>query len=141
MGGTEVLRAVSGWVTDGVAVELPARLTSPDLQLSRGTMRQFDANFDVEKSRTGGQIEGVADDSEAFKAGLRNGQSLRRYSVMSGDGQGPPTAEVEVLTDGEVKTIRYTAIGPPMTVRQYVLRKGMRELAGSCGPPGICEPL
>lgn len=118
----EMLRHIERVVRDGAAVELPSHLVEPNLKLVSGEMREFDPNIDIEKTRKEKKLAGIVEGSEAYKAGLRNGQQLVKFNVDSGDGSKAPIADVEVMIDGKKEKIQFEAIGPPKKVRQYVVK-------------------
>lgn len=118
--GADVAATVRAWVIDGTSVELPETLTSPALRLTSKAMRTFDRNFDPDASQREGQVVGVIADSEAFKAGLRDGQKLLGFSIKGGSPTEPPSAIVEVEVDGQPKRIEYEAVSNPKPVRAYV---------------------
>lgn len=118
----EMLRHVEMVVRDGAAVELPSHLVEPNLKMVSGEMREFDPNIDIEKTRKEKKLAGIVEGSEAYKAGLRNGQQLLKFNVDSGDGSKAPIADVEVMIDGKKEKIQFEAIGPPKKVRQYVVK-------------------
>ncbi len=120
--GADVAATVRAWVIDGISVELPEALTSPALRLTSQTMRTFDRNFDADASQREGQVIGVIADSEAFKAGLRDGQKLLGFTIKGGSPTEPPSAIVDVEIDGQPKRIEYKAVSNPRPVRAYVPR-------------------
>ncbi len=113
----EVVQEIRRIVVDGAEVPLPERLTDPALELTQGQVARFDPGFDLAATNESQQLVGVREDGPAYSAGLRNGQSLQRFSFQSG--QSPPRAHIVVLIDGEPTTIEYEAVGPPQPVRMY----------------------
>jgi predicted metalloprotease with PDZ domain len=106
-------------VVEGHEVELPQQLSEPQMELAIARSRSFHPGIDLEATRESKRIAGVEENSNAWQAGLRNGQELRGFSVNSTDQ--PPIAEVTVLIDDEPTIIKYEALGPPQDVRVYRL--------------------
>ncbi len=104
-------------VVAGAEVPIPTAIAEPALTLKSAQARSYDPGFDLEKSRDSKIICGVRESSEAWLAGLRDGQTLQRYSLQNGNGA--PTAEVVVLIDGEAKKIEYTPLSAPQEIRVY----------------------
>jgi hypothetical protein len=120
----ETLMQVRESVLRGNEVPIPQSLREPKLELAKGKMQSYDPCFDLEKSRETKKVVGVVQSSNAFQAGLRNDQQLRRFSVDSA--ANPPIAELTVIDNGMEKQIRYEALGAPRDVRAF--RQPRKEL-------------
>ncbi len=81
---TEAAAVLRAAIVDGKELPLPQQLLTPALKLRKGMSQSFDPKFDTEATRTDGRVSGVLEDGPAFKAGLRNGQKLRRFDVRTG---------------------------------------------------------
>jgi predicted metalloprotease with PDZ domain len=103
----------------GADIPTPSDVSEPKLALATAQTRSFAPGFDIEKTREAKQLVGVIESSEAWNAGLRDGQILQGLSIQSGNG--PPTAEVTILIDGEAKKVEYTPLSEPRQIRVYQL--------------------
>ncbi|MBL9150077.1 MAG: hypothetical protein JNM94_15425 [Phycisphaerae bacterium] len=105
---------------DGKDVPLPTSLERPKLRLVAKRVQTFDPGLDREASMKSGEVTGVRDGGAAHRAGLRNGQRLRAFTIAPGaDRTTPPRAKVEIDADGAPRTIEYDAISEPKDVRAY----------------------
>ena len=111
----EQLRAI---VEDGSKIELPSRLTEPECRLGKAKVKAFDPGFDLEKAQQTKKIEGVKEDGNAFRAGLRNGQTIRSLSIYQGN---DPKAELEVMEDGKIMSINYEPVSEFGEIPAYEL--------------------
>ena len=81
----------------------------------------FDAGFDLGPSWKARKIEGVKENSAAWKAGIRNGLLLNGYSMNSADVQAP--VQIQVEENGTKKTISYVAMSAEkIEVPQFQLK-------------------
>lgn len=76
----------------------------------------FDVGFDLQPSIRDRVVTGLRDDTEAYRAGLRNGMPLMRWSVYGGDPNKEAVFRVEV--DGETKDIAYLPKGHAVTAHR-----------------------
>lgn len=111
----EQLRAI---VEVGGGIDLPRRLTEPSCRLGKAKVKTFDPGFSLEKAQQTKQIEGVKEDGNAYRAGLRNGQKIRTLSIFEGN---DPKAEIEVMDDGKIKSIKYEAVSEFGEISAYEL--------------------
>ena len=65
----------------------------------------FDLGFDFEKTQQAKKVIGVKEDSAAYKAGIREGQSLLGWGVYYGEMN--QEAEIVVDMDGKAKSMKY----------------------------------
>ena len=115
----ELLARIRSIVMEGADIPLPEQLTSLNAQLSTVKASVFDVGFDLEASRSSKIITGVRESSNAYMAGLRDGQKLRQMSIYQGDN---PSAELEVLVDNQPQQITYKPVGDGEEIQAYVAK-------------------
>ncbi len=113
---TALIRAA---ILDGADIPLPDTMTEPPLALRAHEARAFDPGFDTAATVKAKVITGLREGSEAFKAGLRDGQKLLSMSVSSGDSTSPPAARVGVDDGSGKRDITFDPLGPPTPSRRY----------------------
>lgn len=92
-------------VEQGQLIRLTSRSLGPNFTLTYQPVQQFDLGFDFEQSRENKMVNGVALNSRAYQAGLRDGQQLIGYSVAFGDVSKP--VELKVISDEGSRDIKY----------------------------------
>ncbi|MFO0829529.1 MAG: hypothetical protein U0572_15430 [Phycisphaerales bacterium] len=118
--GPEFAAQLRAAIFDGADVPIPERVTRPELRLSTQTMRTFDPGLEIDASHESGTVKGVRDGTEAYRAGLRNGQKLVSATIVPGaDQRTAPKAVIEIEIDGATKRVEYDAISEPKRVRRY----------------------
>lgn len=113
----EVISHVRDSVLQGGNVSIPKSISEPRLELAKGQLQSYEPGFDFEKSRQSKRIVGVIESSNAYQAGVREDQPIRRFSVDSA--ANPPIAELTVIENGVEKQTRYEALSAPREVRLY----------------------
>jgi predicted metalloprotease with PDZ domain len=110
----EQMGQLRAMVDDGANVPLPAALGNC-ATLKSVSQAVVDPGFD-EKSLETKRIAGVDPAGPAYRAGIRDGQEVFRYSIYHED----PTKDVllGVIVDGEKKLIRYSA-AKQRNIEQY----------------------
>jgi len=111
------------YVEHGGSIRVPDDALGPCVQARIEAIGKFDLGFD-RSSITGKtkQVIGVTADSEAYKAGLRDGQQLLGWSIYNGD----PTKQVKltIKTDTGRQVITYLPQGERVSVQQFILDQG-----------------
>ncbi len=120
--GNEFAGQLRGIVIDGALPTLPERLTEPLATLTETTVYDFDPGFDVDESIDAGTVIGVRQGGPAYAAGLRDGQTLRGYSVHFNEPDKQITLTVD--DDGALQEISFYPRGASMQVPKYVLDQG-----------------
>jgi len=116
--GPEVFADVRDYVHAGKTFPLPAQALGPCFKVEKQLLYTFKAGFDVDAMYQGGVIRGVEPESEAFRAGLRDGQSVLQTSGINPN-DANQAIEINVLDSGQPKRIRYFPRGSAAQVDQY----------------------
>jgi predicted metalloprotease with PDZ domain len=107
------------WIGQKISITdtLDANALGPEARLEKVAMGPFDLGFDFAVSQAQKSISGVQKNGPAFKAGLRNGQKLKGWSIYWDD----PAKEVEFKIEekGGEKKIRYLPVGKKSKIPQY----------------------
>jgi len=108
-----------GIVVSGATPELDPELFAPCFEMRVEPLAGFDLGFDFAGSRAAKAIQGVRAGSNAAAAGLRNGQSVRGWSVRYGD----PTSPVKITVEeaGEERAITYLPTSERIPTPQFHL--------------------
>jgi predicted metalloprotease with PDZ domain len=114
-------------VVDGATAEIDPKLLEPCLHGRIERIGPYDPGFDVSALHTRGVLTGVAPDSNAYRAGLRNGQRVVSWSVRHGDPLHP--LEIAIDDGGVARTFRYLPQGKPVGVVQF---RGDKEPSTAC---------
>ena len=77
----------------------------------------YDLGFDLNASKVKMEVIGVTDGGPAYVAGLRNGQTLKGWSVVSDPDK---LASVSVETESGTKKLTFYPRGKPVNVWQYL---------------------
>jgi predicted metalloprotease with PDZ domain len=96
-------------------------------QLHTEMIGKFELGFDRSSITSDAkQVVGVKPDSEAYKAGLRDGQKLLGWSIYNGD----PMKQVRltIKTDNGKQVLTYYAQGPKTPIQQFILDTGENSL-------------
>jgi predicted metalloprotease with PDZ domain len=108
------------YVERGGSVQVPDDALGPCVQARIEAIGKFDLGFDRSSitSETK-KVIGVKGDSEAYKAGLRDGQQLLGWSIYNGD----PTKQVKltIKTDAGRQVITFLPQGEKVSVQQFIL--------------------
>lgn len=120
--GAEFAGVVRAAVVEGADVPLPETLSDPAARLTRVQQRNFEPGFDLEAAQREKVIRGVREGGPAWRAGLRDGQTLRGMNVNSGGPGSPPSAEVTIDENGRARAIRFEPLSEPRSVPVYVRR-------------------
>ena len=108
------------YVEHGGSIQVPDDSLGPCVQARIEAIGKFDLGFD-RSSITGEakKVIGVTAESEAYKAGLRDGQQLLGWSIDNGD----PTKQVKltIKTDTGRQAITYFPQGEKVSVQQFIL--------------------
>jgi predicted metalloprotease with PDZ domain len=116
---TKVLRQS---VEQGGSLRVPEGSLGPCVQSRVETLAKFDAGFDQAVLKQGNKIvSGVEPGSEAYKAGLRDGQELTAWSIHNNDS----TKQIRLTiknSDGN-QVITYYPQGEKVSVQQFQIDK------------------
>jgi predicted metalloprotease with PDZ domain len=116
----EARGALAQAVEPGAKMPVPGDgALGPCAHLLMKQVQVFDLGFDFKASMTAHRVTGVAEEGPAFKAGLRNGQTLNGWSVYYD--QPEKMATFHVRTEGGPKVIQYYPSRIVAGVPQYDL--------------------
>lgn len=108
------------YVKEGGEIPIPENALGPCVRASIEKTFKFDLGFDRRCVKSEGKIVfGVEADSEAWKAGLRNGQRLLSWSIHNGDTSKEVRLTVQTA-DGE-HVLRYYPRGPDISIQRFTL--------------------
>jgi predicted metalloprotease with PDZ domain len=103
----------------GAPAKLEPTMLEPCLRGSVVDVTSFDAGFDESEAKLHKVVSGVAVDSRAYRAGLRNGQKLASWTIHEGD---PEVAAEVTIEDGTTKrTVRYLPEGKRLIRTAFAL--------------------
>jgi predicted metalloprotease with PDZ domain len=120
---------------DGVFASVDAKLLEPCLHGRLEPMGPYDTGFDEGAARANHVVSGVAAGSNAYKAGLRNGQRIVSWKAYRGEPRLPLEA---ILGDGggdggkdggATRSVSYLPEGKPVPVVQF---RADAKLADAC---------
>jgi predicted metalloprotease with PDZ domain len=97
---------------DGAHLELPVDVFGQNYRLPPATIPCFDLGFDFERTRAAKVITGLVPDSAAARAGLREGDVVRGFSVAFGQVDTPVVVTVSD-NSGSVREVKYLPQGHP----------------------------
>jgi predicted metalloprotease with PDZ domain len=113
-------REFARYAENGGAIPVPDNALDPCVQSRIEMIGNFELGFDRSSiSAEPHRVLGVQPDSEAYKAGLRDGQQLLGWSIVNGD----PTKQVKltIKTENGRQVITYYPQGNKVPVQQFVL--------------------
>jgi hypothetical protein len=116
-------------VIDGADVPLPEKLGSCAERTS-GTRAVVDPGFDAQTSMQNKRVSGVVADGPAWRAGIRDGQELFRWSIYNDDPS--KDALLGVVVDGEKKMIRFSPAKQVEISEYWATVQG--DAAKACSP-------
>ncbi len=119
-GGAEIVSDIRDYIGLGRTLPLPERAMGACYRVGNRYLYIFDAGFDVEAIYQTGVIRGVKEESEAYKAGLRNGQTVIRSSAINPNDTNQ-FVEMTVAESGQPKLVRYYPRVKGPEVDQYEL--------------------
>jgi predicted metalloprotease with PDZ domain len=112
-------RLLRRYIEVGSTIPVPEFALAPCVRVRTERAPGFELGFDEESVRTKFVVSGVKPDSEAFKAGVRDGQKITRYSVNWNDTSKPVRLTVR-SSDGD-HTFEYYPRGPSREIQQYYM--------------------
>jgi predicted metalloprotease with PDZ domain len=120
------------YVEYGGSIRVPETALGPCVQSHVEVSPKYDLGFDRRSMRGDDKkVFGVEPGSEAFKAGLRDGQNLAGWSFNSGDA----SKQVRLTISGEdgKRTLAYYPRGPGVSAQQFNLDNArFSSSAGTC---------
>jgi len=107
-------QAFRSFVEEGAAIPIPDLPSNSCLKLAKDTVSLFDLGFDADVLRASRRISSVKRDSEAFKAGVRDGEEVSGMSIYWGDVNKP--VRLTVQTRDGMQSIEYFPKGRPVSI-------------------------
>jgi len=101
----EFAKLLRAFIVDGVTPQIPADLLDPIATMKTEPLGRYDLGFDFQATQRDRIFRGVAPDSRAYQAGLRDGQAVGGWSIHFGEATTPVT--IQIRTDDGVSTISY----------------------------------
>jgi predicted metalloprotease with PDZ domain len=109
-------------IDKGLLIPVMSVSAGPSLAAQTMMMGKFELGFDLSTSWKNKKITGLKEGSNAWTAGLRNGQSIVGYSINFDDFSQP--SAIDIMEDGIKKTINYVPMSAEkMEVPQLVITK------------------
>lgn len=116
--GPTAVSDVRDYIALGHPLPLPAGALGNCFELRKKTFFTFAAGFDIDTMYRSRVIRGVNETSEAYKAGLRDGQAVLGSSTINPN---DPNQQIEITVAGAggSQTVRYYPRGSATEVDQY----------------------
>jgi predicted metalloprotease with PDZ domain len=122
------------FVEEGTSIPLPGLSKNPCVYLTTEDVSPFDLGFDGDVLIANKKISDVRRDSEAFKAGVRDGQEVFGISIYWGDVNKP--VRLTVRSGSSQQKIEYFPKGKPIPIPQYhVDKKAWSSTPERCSLP------
>jgi predicted metalloprotease with PDZ domain len=102
---TDIHALHTNMINNGSLIPVMAVSAGPSLNVQTMMMGSFNLGFDLSSSWKNKKIEGLKEGSNAWIAGLRNGQSITGYSINFDDISQP--SAIDIIENGIKKTISY----------------------------------
>jgi predicted metalloprotease with PDZ domain len=119
--GPDASLDIQNHIVLGQTLPLPPNALGSCFSLVRKPLYTFESGFDIEALYRDGRIQSVKPGSEAYKAGLRDGQTVIKSGAI--DPNDPDHAiEMTVLDSGMPKRIRYLPHGVESEIDQYEMK-------------------
>lgn len=107
------------WITQGELPPVRLKTLLPCLKGEMENIGHFDLGFDFDSSRPIRRVQGVRKGSAAWRAGLRDGQELRGWSVTYGAVDKPVELTIRDGIGTEEEIIRYLPQVDPIKIPQF----------------------
>jgi predicted metalloprotease with PDZ domain len=116
--GPDTVSDIRDYIVSGQTLPLPPTALGGCFSTAKRSFYTFDSGFDIDTLYRDGRIRNVKAGSEAYKAGLRDGQTVLRSGAI--DPNEPDHAiEMTVVDSGIPKKVRYLPHGIQSEVDQY----------------------
>jgi predicted metalloprotease with PDZ domain len=110
-----------GETIEGFETELGNCVEASEVRLGR-----YELGFDFASSREQMEIVGVAENSAAYRSGVRNGQKIKGFSFYNGKTEVP--VSLTIIEDGAEKKIEYLPVtGEKIAVPRYRLKTDLSQ--------------
>lgn len=108
------------YVEQGGNIQIPENALGPCVHSHEKKAFKFNLGFDGNSTRTEDKlVSGVEPGSEAWNAGLRDGQKLMSWSFNFGDAS--TQVRLKIKTAQDAQTLAYYPRGPEVSVQQFTL--------------------
>lgn len=117
--GYDASRDITRYVDEGELIEPSETALGRGAKLERAKVERFDLGFDDQKSFASGRVQSVRRGSNAFHAGLRDGQRILCASIFYNN----PSRDVEIRVRGHAgdRLIKFHPFAEPVIVPRYEL--------------------
>src|SRR5258708_6101620 len=119
--GPEAVIDIRNYVVLGQTLPLPPNALGGCISIAKKLFYTFNSGFNIEALYRDGRIRDVEEGSEAFKAGLREGQTVLRSTAIDPN-DADHAIEMTVLESGMPKRVRYLPHGTQSEVDQYEIQ-------------------
>lgn len=120
--GKDIRREHHEYITSGKTIPVMSGSMGKEVSDSIQSLSPFELGFDFDATAKTNIISGVVENSNAWKAGLRDGQAWKGGSIYFDNIE--KEAEVVIMENGTEKKITYFPKGSKVVeVRQFYLRK------------------
>jgi predicted metalloprotease with PDZ domain len=121
--GPEASLDIQNYIVLGQTLPLPPNALGGCISIVKKPFYAFDSGFNIEALYREGRIRDVKEGSEAFKAGLRDGQTVVQSTAIDPN-DADHAIEMTVLDSGLPKRVRYLPHGTQSEVDQYEIQAG-----------------
>jgi len=121
--GPEAATDIRNYVVLGQTLPLPPNALGGCISIAKKPFYTFDSGFNIEALYRDGRIRDVKEGSEAFRAGLRDGQTVVQSTAIDPN-DADHAIEMTVLDSGLPKRVRYLPHGTQSEVDQYEIQAG-----------------
>ncbi len=119
--GSDTVSDIRNYIVSGQTIPLPPNALGGCFSTAKRSFYAFDSGFDIDSLYRDGRIRNVKDGSEAYQAGLRDGQTVLRSGTI--DPNDPDHAiDMTVLNSGMPKKVHYLPHGTQSEIDQYEIK-------------------
>jgi predicted metalloprotease with PDZ domain len=119
--GSDTVSDIRSYIVSGQTLPLPLSAMGGCFSTVKKTFYAFDSGFDLDALYRDGRIRNVKEGSEAYKAGLKDGQTLLRSGAIDPNDPDHPI-DMTVLDSGMPKRVYYLPHGSQSEIDQYEIK-------------------
>lgn len=131
--GSAVASDIRDYIGSGETLPLPAGALGPCFELEKKALYTFDPGFDIDAMYRDGLIQRVEKQSEAYKAGLRDGQVVLRSTAINPNDTNQ-AVEMTLIDSGQTKSVRYFPRKTTTEIDQY---QPVAQITSQCFPQNL----
>jgi predicted metalloprotease with PDZ domain len=125
--GKTSVNQLQQYALEGGSIQLPESSLVPCVHLHTEMIGKFELGFDRSSIMSDArQVVGVKRGSEAYKAGLRDGQELLGWSIYNGDPM--KRVRLTIKTDNDKQVLTYYPQGPKTPIQQFIFDTGENSI-------------